>query len=1066
LSFAVFAFMEVSKVVPIVKQYSINVYFHLLYMRIFISFTLFLLCISCFAQKQNIVLHFEHINLNNGLSNNHVNHIFKDVDGFMWFGTEDGLNRYDGSAIKIYRHINGDSTSIVGDDIFQIIGDGNKNLWVSSHCKGLNLFNRYSGKSKVFKADITNQKSLENDCDIEVVYRDKGLTWIKQKNTISLFHEDTKTFSRVYRVPNDSSTIYKAIYRDGAIWMTLNKSVAAYNIASKKVNYYSSIYSNTNKIASTEVIQLNDEFVFNWKYGEELYLFNTKKNQRNVLIKKCGIYVAKILELNKQKQIWVSTNKGLFIADLPNDISNLNENSFAQYLPNSNDANSISAKEINEIYQDDKGIIWLATNNGIDKLNPSYLNLQPQPLFSKIVKEEFLNNPPKEILLEKDENGNDVYWISYWHGPGLFKVDKNFNVVKRIYFKHPDLVYRKQDKGIIISNVLRYGKDTLCIASWDGIWLYNDKKDKLLKNYKLNDAESCQSKTTKVDFAIKDNVGKIWIGTYGQDLHCLNIQTGEWKHYSMGKTSNYTKYIRTDFMLLDSKNRLWLDEVSYYSFTDKKFVHLRFDGTANHILEDSKGNIWLATMNGLAKFIEADQTFKMYTTADGLKTNQVFRLAEDDDGNIWATSAFGLICLNTQTNIVRTFTTADGLPSNNTGQTLLKLSSGSLLYKLSDDNGIGNKPFMIFNPKELLLTVKEIPFHFTGISILNKEKIFESSLDSLQEIHISYKENLFNIQFKALEFGNNINIRYRYKINISNGWVELATQDNITFTNLRGGKYTLQVQATNASGNWMDKTLQLVIIVHPPFWQTSWFVLILLLLGAAVAIYFIRKRINSIKAKSLIKQQLTELEMKALKAQMNPHFLFNSLSSIQESIVHGKTEAASKYLGKFSKLIRMILVQSDTKTILLQDELDYLNLYLELESFRFDNFNYQITINAVSDISFIRIPSMLIQPYVENAIKHGLAHKEGNKILLLQFEDAENNLLKVIIEDNGIGVEQSTIINKNRDASHTSMGMKITEDRLLLLKYKNASTIIEDLVNETGEVIGTRVILLIPIENN
>jgi LytS/YehU family sensor histidine kinase len=264
----------------------------------------------------------------------------------------------------------------------------------------------------------------------------------------------------------------------------------------------------------------------------------------------------------------------------------------------------------------------------------------------------------------------------------------------------------------------------------------------------------------------------------------------------------------------------------------------------------------------------------------------------------------------------------------------------------------------------------------------------------------------------------------------------------------------------------MDKTLQLVIIVHPPFWQTSWFVLILLLLGAAVAIYFIRKRINSIKAKSLIKQQLTELEMKALKAQMNPHFLFNSLSSIQESIVHGKTEAASKYLGKFSKLIRMILVQSDTKTILLQDELDYLNLYLELESFRFDNFNYQITINAVSDISFIRIPSMLIQPYVENAIKHGLAHKEGNKILLLQFEDAENNLLKVIIEDNGIGVEQSTIINKNRDASHTSMGMKITEDRLLLLKYKNASTIIEDLVNETGEVIGTRVILLIPIENN
>lgn len=159
-------------------------------------------------------------------------------------------------------------------------------------------------------------------------------------------------------------------------------------------------------------------------------------------------------------------------------------------------------------------------------------------------------------------------------------------------------------------------------------------------------------------------------------------------------------------------------------------------------------------------------------------------------------------------------------------------------------------------------------------------------------------------------------------------------------------------------------------------------------------------------------------------------------------------------------------MQSETKTTTLQDELNYLNLYLELESFRFEDFVYTINTNALTDIAFIKIPPMLIQPYIENAVKHGLSHKQNGKKLVICFEEDTPDTLKVIIEDNGVGRKQSAQINKNRNEGHVSMGIKITEERLQLLKERSAKIDIEDLFNEKGNATGTRVILHIPIINN
>jgi len=1029
-------------------------------MRYYFLFILFLWNFALFAQKQIIPLHFEHINTNNGLSNNFVNCIYKDTQGFMWLGTEDGLNRYDGTTIKIFRHSSKDSNSLAGNTIHEITADKYNagRLWVSCHCGGLSNFSLYSHKCINYKENLSDTNQLTSNCDVGVVYDDAGNTWVKNKTAISLFNPVSKKFTTVYKLPKDSSLIYSFIVDKGIIWMSIGYGVKSFNPATKEVVNYKFTDERKGEIFKPEFVTNNGEIIFS-SWGGGICIFNPVTGTQKILLNNIVVWKIKEITLNGIKQLWVGTNRGLFTANISSGYNHLTENSFTKYVHSDADVFSLSNNSIHDIFQDEKGIVWLATENGLDKLNPAYLKLQPQYLSSSTVNKNFLTYGSKEIFAEQDEQGNTFYWIAYWHGPGLFKTDKNFNVVKRINFTHTDAHYRMQDKGLNVSNVFRYGKDTLCIATWDGLWLYNDKQDKLLRNYNTTDEKG---KSLKIDYALKDKQGNIWVGTYNQHLQKLNMVSGKWEHFAFGsKAQNSTKNSRCDFMFLDSKQRLWIDEISYYSFAEKKFTQLQYDGSANHIIEDRKGNIWLATDAGLAKFLEETKTFQIYTITNGLKSNNILRLTEDTNGNIWATSMFGLVCLNVTTNTINTFTTADGLPDNNTNQTLIKISSDSLMY--FTESTIGKGHYIIFSPKELLNTQKEIPFHFTGISVLNKEKTFEQPIDNIQALNISYKENLFTIYFKALEYGNNSNIRYRYKLNNSKNWTE-TNQENITFTNLRGGKYLLQLQATNDIGIWMNKTIQLTIIIHPPFWQTRWFMLLMLATAILLATYFVKRRIKNIKAKAFIQQQITELEMKVLKAQLNPHFVFNSLTSIQDSIVHGKIEAAEKYLGKFSKLIRMALMQSSSKTNTLQDELDYLKLYLELEAFRFDDFTYTIHTHAVHDMAFIKIPAMLIQPYIENAIKHGLAHKQGSKNLSVIFEDAEDNMLKVTVEDNGIGRKQSAVINATREASHISMGMKITDERLQLMKEKNAAVVIEDLINKNNEPLGTRVILHIPTE--
>jgi uncharacterized membrane-anchored protein YhcB (DUF1043 family) len=301
-------------------------------------------------------------------------------------------------------------------------------------------------------------------------------------------------------------------------------------------------------------------------------------------------------------------------------------------------------------------------------------------------------------------------------------------------------------------------------------------------------------------------------------------------------------------------------------------------------------------------------------------------------------------------------------------------------------------------------------------------------------------------------------------------WSPPTSQNNVTYSNLPPGNYVFKVRCCNNQGVWSMEPLTFLFSVDYPFWQHWWFALLILSFIGLVIFSIFRIRLNQVK-KEQEKESKTQIEiakneLKALRAQMNPHFLFNSLNSIQHYIINNKGEEAVFYLNRFAKLMRMILNNSEKSSITLNEEIEALKIYIDLERMRFSNlFNYEIIIDQNLDSDYEQIPAMLLQPYVENAILHGLTPKDSSGFLKITFF-IKDNFIHVYIEDNGIGRKKAQELKNQSRKNHASMGMKITTDRLRLLsdvQQASYSVNFTDLYDAKQNPIGTRVEISWPL---
>ncbi|MBK8927003.1 MAG: histidine kinase [Crocinitomicaceae bacterium] len=337
-------------------------------------------------------------------------------------------------------------------------------------------------------------------------------------------------------------------------------------------------------------------------------------------------------------------------------------------------------------------------------------------------------------------------------------------------------------------------------------------------------------------------------------------------------------------------------------------------------------------------------------------------------------------------------------------------------------------------------------------------------VSSVEPIEMYYDDDL-RILFNAASFRSRGQFFFRYKFSKDNAWNYVDGKNReLYFNSLASGEYELWLDAVNEDGYSSESFLKIQLVVYPPFWQRWWFYLVIVLLTGMLAALFYTWQIRSIRRKSLLKEKLIRYQLRTIKAQMNPHFIFNSLTSIQDLILQKDISNSYLYLTKFSSILRMVIDLTDTDEISLADEIKFLSLYLEIEKLRFgDDFEYALHTPDENETYYANLPPLLIQPFVENAIKHGLLHKRGEKKLYIHFEVTrskdESCTIHCTIRDNGIGRKRSQEIKERMTVSHHSFATRATEQRLELLNGRDDYRVtfaIEDLYSD-NEAAGTQV---------
>ncbi len=498
-----------------------------------------------------------------------------------------------------------------------------------------------------------------------------------------------------------------------------------------------------------------------------------------------------------------------------------------------------------------------------------------------------------------------------------------------------------------------------------------------------------------------------------------------------------------------------VDDLLLYE-NDSSFKSLKYKNkniVAKDICQTDNGIIWIATFNDGLLGYKNNQIAMTFDVTNGLKSN-IIQEMKSDGNNLWIITDKGIQILNSNTK----------------------------KFKSSLTN-IGNIKGIVINDKSVFLATQERFFEIDK-TILPKQyhlkEIYIKSVtinekDTLvkKDYSLPYDKNRIKLTFHINGFYPNDELLFEYRLlGLNDNWIVLDKNvDFVNFNSLPPNDYIFEVRSKTSSENKYVNT-KINFKIRKPYWESWWFISALILISFSLLTLFYRNKLKTKeKEKELalknakFENELAVLKLENLKSQMNPHFIFNALNSIQEYIVLNQKNLASSYLAKFADLIRAYLDHSSKGYISLREEVECLDTYLQLEKLRFeDKFSY--TINSLKSNEDIKIPTMLIQPYVENAIKHGLLHKKENRNLVIDFELLkEEKILRCIILDNGIGREKAA---KLRSTQYKSFATEATQHRLDLLNFgkkRKIGATIDDLTNENNRAVGTKVTLLIPILN-
>jgi hypothetical protein len=499
------------------------------------------------------------------------------------------------------------------------------------------------------------------------------------------------------------------------------------------------------------------------------------------------------------------------------------------------------------------------------------------------------------------------------------------------------------------------------------------------------------------------------------------------------------------------EGNLWVNTLKGLMIFSKENKPIIYHEIYSTDIIDDGNSVWVATKdNGIYEFIN-NKIIQHLTTKTGLVSDVVYKLKIEND-ELFIAHEKGLQVLDLRTKTSINYDKTDGLFMN----------------RITDFTIVGDIVWLITNKGIQFFNRTDIKKNLLPPNIILQQILVNNNFTYIlnNQIHeFNFDENNIEISFTSTSFHHQGLLKYAFKINeIDNQWQYRNFNENkVSFTALKPGKYTFKVKSINEN-NIESEPITYQFIIHPPFWATWWFYTILGFVFITTTLFVYRYQLKKQQKKIELESELNASKLIAIQSQMNPHFIFNAINSIQDLILQGDVDNSYSYIIKFSKLVRQTLNFSDKEFIDIEEEIELLSIYLELEKLRFkDDFEYQINVNNAEDI---QVPPMLIQPFVENAIKHGLLHKEGLKKLEITFN--LNDTLHCTVRDNGVGRKKAQEIKQRQQKSYQSFSVDATKKRFEIMNnhYQNDfSVTYTDLMNN-GKPTGTEVYISMPFKQN
>lgn len=1020
--------------------------------------------------EETIMFFRSNPNSPNSLANNRVNAVLCDKEGNIWAGTNDGVSilNLKSNKFTVLSRTTENSQSLSSNTISALHEDSRGKLWIGTKDKGINVWdetkNVFDKKSKDNGELLANEVScIYEDSNSEVwigLWAGLGLNRINLKNgQIAHFAIDPK--SRKVDWYND-------FYEDpfGNLWVGVwgNQGLQAFD---KKKNKLADEVYITYQIPYrheiNDLVKAGDYLLISATTGNYyLYHIPTKSFKpfsNHFKIKGEILSIKQFAKLNDDELLFTS-NKGLHKLSITK-----------------NTVKSVSIEEVVTLcVSENTGYLFALTNEAIEVLSSNLEKIKRYKIGLPI--------HPNTLIACDSESG------IYIHTPaGLHFFDtetsllttihsnatEHFGFVKSSSFLtvfNNNRIFQLK-KGKIVDETFPFGKNETNFRITSATYLPNSNYILAFSNlgaFKLSinsGAAISQPMNTKMLSSEMPSMVKrsLYISdslvflVYSTDIYSLNLISGAMTHINNTDGKAMSSHL-VSRILGETNGTLWvgttdagLNRIS----SDKKTIkHYKLgypasplqgnNITAMHI--DSDSTLWIGTENGLSRYSKASDSFRNVECS--WANGGVLSIKEDNLGFLWIGTPNGLLRLCRKSETCYRFTETEGLPTNRLTNAAVKRADGTLAFGTT-------KGVVLFNPHNFTEPEAIPQVQITSVEIMGKTAKLNFAKNDT--IWLKYNDNFFSIGFSPFTFQHPAKSAFYYKMEgMQSSWIENYGH-KVNFAKLNPGSYRFIV-STNNQQHTSTIENSLTIIVTPPFWQRLWFrfaIVSVILVGTFLVL---GSYIQQLK----LKQQSAELKQKLLLSQMNPHFIFNSLTAIQNYMFTNNSIEAGNYLSNFSRLMRLILENSRSQEILLKHEIQTIKLYISLQKLRFGNkFDYDILVLPNVETDAILIPPMLLQPFIENSIEHGIMHKNAPGyigVTISQFEE----FIQIEIVDDGVGIEKSQKINQERREHHKSFATSITLERIENIARQGLGRAEVTITNrlQTEGTDGTRVLFRIP----